>query len=93
MTNVPTMTEFFGWRFHPFADTWRLKEPFFSPRDQRIADQSLQLLRHGKSFAITGPSGAGKSTFVQHLMSALDANYYRPMFIHYQNSGGIRRAA
>lgn len=92
MTSVkdPTMAEHFGWKFHPFADTWRLDQPFCSNRDQRITDQALQLLQHGKSFALTGPSGAGKSTLVQHLLSRLDANYYHGLHIHY---GGLQRSA
>ena len=53
-----------------------MDKPFYTQRDQRIAEQSVQLLQHGKSFAVTGPSGAGKSILVQHLLSRLDANYY-----------------
>jgi len=90
MSNQPTMTEHFGWHFHPFSDTWRIDPPFYSQRDQRLADQALQLLQHGKSFAVTGPSGAGKSTLIEHLLSNLDANYYLKVHIHY---GGLQRNA
>ena len=83
-------TEHFGWKAHPFADTWRMDQPFYSQRDQRIADQGLQLLQHGKSFALTGPSGAGKSTLVQHLLANLDTSYYQGIYIHY---GGLQRTA
>lgn len=89
-TNHKSLSEHFGWKFHPFADTWPLDPPFYSPRDQRIAQQSIQLLQHGKSFALTGPSGAGKSTLVQHLLSNLDPNYYHAIYIHY---GGLQRTA
>ena len=44
MSNQPTMTEHFGWQLHPFSDTWRIDPPFYSQRDQRLADQALQLL-------------------------------------------------
>jgi hypothetical protein len=71
-------------------DTWHLDQPFYSQRDQRIADQSVQLLQHGKSFAVTGPSGAGKSTLVQHLLANLDNNYYHGLHVHY---GGLQRTA
>jgi type II secretory pathway predicted ATPase ExeA len=84
------MAEHFGWKFHPFADTWRIDQPFYSNRDQRIFNQGTQLLQHGKSFAVTGPSGAGKSTLVQHLLATLDANYYQGLYIHY---GGLQRTA
>ncbi len=90
MTNQPSMAEHFGWQFHPFSDTWKIDPPFYSRRDQRLADQALQLLQHGKSFAVTGPSGAGKSTLIEHLLSNLDANYYLKVHIHY---GGLQRSA
>ncbi len=90
MTNHQSLSEHFGWKFHPFSDAWSMEKPFYSRRDLRIADQSMQLLHHGKSFAITGPSGAGKSTLVQHLIAALDANYYHGLYIHY---GGLQRTA
>ena len=85
-----SLTAHFGWKFHPFADTWAMEQPFYSQRDQRITDQGMQLLQHGKSFAVTGPSGSGKSTLVQHLLANLDANYYHGLHIHY---GGLQRTA
>lgn len=88
MTKQPTMAEYFDWHDHPFSDTWRLDPPFYSQRDQRLANQALQLLQHGKSLAVTGPSGAGKSTLVEHLLSNLDPNYYRTVHVHY---GGLQR--
>ena len=69
-----------------FANMIDAGEPFlFCP-----IRYGLQLLQHGKSFAITGPSGAGKSILVQHLLSSLDANYYQGLHIHY---GGLQRIA
>ena len=59
-------------------------------RDKRIAEQGVQLLQHGKSFAVTGPSGTGKSTLVEHLLASLDGNYYLGLHIHY---GGLQRQA
>ena len=89
-SNHQSLTEHFGWTSHPFADTWAMNQPFYSRRDKRIAGQGMQLLQHGKSFAVTGPSGAGKSTLVQHLLTNLDTNYYRGLHIHY---GGLQRTA
>jgi general secretion pathway protein A len=85
-----SLSEHFGWKSHPFADTWFMDRPFYSQRDQRIVDQGMQLLQHGKSFAVTGPSGTGKSTLVQHLLKSLDTNYYHGLHIHY---GGLQRTA
>jgi len=84
-----TMAEFFGWKHHPFTDLRPLSTPFMSERDERIACQANSLLGIGKSFAITGPSGTGKSILVQHILSRLDANYYKTVFIHY---GGLKRS-
>ena len=89
-SNHQSLAEHFGWKFHPFADTRPMDQPFYSQRDQRIADQSMQLLQHGKSFAVTGPSGAGISTLVQHLLASLDTNYYHGLHVHY---GGLQRSA
>lgn len=85
--NHVSMAEFFGWKHHPFTDLRPLSEPFMSERDERICHQARSLLDIGKSFAITGPTGAGKSTLVQHILSGLDANYYKTVFIHY---GGLK---
>ena len=94
--NQSTMADFFGWKTHPFTDTRQLSDPFMGERDKRIIQQAVALLGYGKSFSLTGPSGAGKSTLLQHLLANLDANYYRPVFIHYgglQRSGVLRAVA
>lgn len=90
MSTPPTMAEHFGWKYHPFSDTWRMKKPFQSEQDERILQQAILLLQHGKSFAVTGASGTGKSTLAEHLFTLLDVNYYRTLHIHY---GGMQRAA
>ncbi len=84
-----SMAEYFGWKAHPFSDTWQMPEPFISQRDKRISDQALSMLSYGKNFAVTGQSGAGKSTLIHHLLSKLDGNYYLPILIHY---GGLQRS-
>ena len=90
MNNQTSMSEFFGWKIHPFSDTRQLGEPFVGQRDKRISAQAVSMLSYGKSFAVTGPSGSGKSTLIHHLLSKLDANYYLPVLIHY---GGLQRNA
>lgn len=80
--------EFFDYKYHPFADTYRLKTPYLGEQDNRFFKTALSLISTGKSFVLSGPSGAGKSTLVHHVLSRLDANCYRPALVHY---GGLQR--
>jgi len=80
--------EFFDYKCHPFADTYRLKTPFLAEQDNRFLKTALSLISTGKSFALCGPSGAGKSTLVHYLLSRLDVNCYKPALVHY---GGLQR--
>ena len=80
--------EFFDYKYHPFADTYRLKTPYLGEQDNRFFKTALSLISTGKSFALSGPSGAGKSTLVHYVLSRLDANCYRPALVHY---GGLQR--
>jgi general secretion pathway protein A len=80
--------EFFDYKYHPFADTYRLKTPYLGEQDQRFFKTALSLIATGKSFALSGPSGAGKSTLVHYVLSRLDASSYRPALVHY---GGLQR--
>jgi len=80
--------EFFDYKYHPFADTYRLKTPYLGEQDNRFFKTALSLISTGKSFALSGPSGAGKSTLVHYVLSRLDPNCYRPALVHY---GGLQR--
>lgn len=80
--------EFFGFKYHPFADTYRLKTPYLGEQDKRFFKTALSLISTGKSFSLSGPSGAGKSTLVHYVLSRLDNNCYRPALVHY---GGLLR--
>ncbi|MCP4575337.1 MAG: AAA family ATPase [Deltaproteobacteria bacterium] len=80
--------EFFDYKHHPFADTYRLKTPYLGEQDRRFFKTALSLISTGKSFALCGPSGAGKSTLVHHILSRLDVNCYKPALVHY---GGLQR--
>lgn len=80
--------EFFNFKYHPFADTYRLKTPYLGDQDNRFFKTAVSLISTGKSFALSGPSGAGKSTLVHYVLSRLDANCYRPALVHY---GGLQR--
>jgi len=63
--------EFFDYKYHPFADTYRLKTPYLGEQDNRFFKTALSLISTGKSFVLSGPSGAGKSTLVHHVRFAL----------------------
>ena len=80
--------EFFSWKEHPFADTYRIKVPYASERDTFILNSTEMLLSNGKNIALVGSSGTGKTTLTRHLLSTLDSDFYRPAFIHY---GGLLR--
>ena len=88
INNGESPSEFFGYIYHPFADTYRLKTPYMAEQDQRFYKTALSLTHTGKSFALTGPSGAGKSTLINYFLTSLDTNYYKPALIHY---GGLQR--
>jgi general secretion pathway protein A len=83
-----TPAEFFNYKHHPFADTYRLKTPYLGEQDNRFIRTALSLISTGKSFALSGPSGAGKSTLIHYVLSRLDTNCYRPSMVHY---GGLQR--
>jgi type II secretory pathway predicted ATPase ExeA len=80
--------DFFRYSKHPFADTYRLKEPYLGEQDTRFLKTALSLISNGKSFTLSGPAGAGKSTLVRYVLSKLDSNCYRPALVHY---GGLLR--
>ena len=81
-------TEFFNFKYHPFANTYRLKTPYLGEQDKRFLTTAISLISTGKSFALFGPSGAGKSTLIHYVLSQLDANCYKPSIVHY---GGLQR--
>ena len=80
--------EFFNFKYHPFANTYRLKTPYLGEQDKRFLRTAISLISSGKSFALFGPSGSGKSTLIQYVLSQLDANCYKPSMVHY---GGLQR--
>jgi len=86
--NGQSPPEFFNFKYHPFADTYRLKKPYLGEQDKRFFRTAISLISSGKSFALFGPSGAGKSTLIHYVLSQLDANCYKPSIVHY---GGLQR--
>lgn len=83
-------SEFFKYRYPPFADTVELTTPFQSSSEKRILDRSLALIRQGKSVAIYGDAGAGKSMLTKSIIQNLDAKNYRTVIIPY---GGMKPPA
>ena len=75
--------DFFGWKYHPFADTYLQRRLWIPPRDSKLLETIKRLLHSGKSLALCGPSGSGKTTLVYALMNGLDKNSYRPVLIPY----------
>jgi general secretion pathway protein A len=85
-TNTPDrlpINDFFGWKYHPFADTYIQRRLWMSLKDHKHLETIKRLLHTGKSIAICGPSGSGKTTLVHSLIQDLDKNSYRPVLIPY----------
>ena len=84
--NIPdqlSINEFFGWKRHPFADTYLQRYPWMPDRDRKQLETIKRLLHTGKSIALCGPSGSGKTSLVHSLISDLDKNSYRTVLIPY----------
>lgn len=77
------INDFFGWRYHPFADTYLQRHFWVPSRDTKQLETIKRLLHNGKSLALCGPSGSGKTTMIHTLMHDLDKNSYRPVLIPY----------
>lgn len=82
VTQLP-INDFFGWKQHPFADTYQQRRLWIPPRDSKQLATIKRLLHTGKSMALCGPSGAGKTTLVHALIGELDKNSYRPVLVPY----------
>lgn len=77
------INDFFGWNYHPFADTYLQRKLWLPSRDHKQLGTIKRLLHTGKSLALCGPSGSGKTTLIHALMADLDKNSYRPVLIPY----------
>jgi type II secretory pathway predicted ATPase ExeA len=86
VTTKPTqlpINDFFGWKYHPFADTYVQRQLWLPERDCKQRETIKRLLHNGKSTALCGPSGSGKTTLIHALLTDLDKNAYRPVLIPY----------
>lgn len=77
------VNDFFGWKYHPFADTYKLGQQWLSTKDQRLLESIKRLLHTGKSIGLCGPSGAGKTFLIHSLIRELDKNSYRTVLVPY----------
>jgi type II secretory pathway predicted ATPase ExeA len=76
-------SEFFQYRYPPFADTYEIPEPFQSQAEALILSRSIAFIRQGKSLAIYGEAGAGKSMLIKSIAQKLDPKTYRVATIPY----------
>lgn len=92
-TNALSMADFFGFKYHPFADNYGQRQLFLPRRDERQLQAIKRLLLAGKSVALCGPSGSGKTTLVHALLGELDRNVFRSVLIPYagHSRNGIAR--
>ncbi len=77
------MNDFFGWKRHPFADTYIQRQLWLSNDDQKKMETIKRLLHYGKSTALCGTSGTGKTTLIHALIGGLDKNAYLPVLLPY----------
>lgn len=92
-TNTLPMADFFGFKYHPFADNYGQRQLFLPQRDERQLQAIKRLLIASKSVALCGPSGSGKTTLVHSLLGELDRNVFRSVLLPYagHSRGGIAR--
>lgn len=83
-------SQFFDYRYPPFADTVEVHEPFRSDADTVVSQRAVAMLRQGKSLAIHGESGCGKSMLTKTIVNLLEPKSYRVVILPY---GGIKPSA
>ena len=87
---MTTKTEnLFQFRYPPFADTYEIRNPYVSQRDQQIMKRITNLLSTGKSMCIYGEPGSGKSMLLKAIADSLDVRTYKVALIPY---GNIKRS-
>lgn len=92
-TKTLPMADFFGFKYHPFADNYGQRQLFLPRHDERQLQAIKRLLLAGKSVALCGPSGSGKTTLIHALLGQLDRNVFRSVLIPYagHSRNGIAR--
>jgi type II secretory pathway predicted ATPase ExeA len=88
-----TINEFFGWKNHPFSDLADQYDDTLVRHDQEVLKRAVELLKSGKSLAVTGGSGLGKTTLTRAIIKNLDSRNFQIMWVPYSgaNRNGILR--
>jgi len=86
---IPSATQFFNYRYPPFADTFEIQSPWQSSSETLMTQRALALIRQGKSLAIYGEAGTGKSMLSKTITDQLDTKTYRVAMLPY---GGLKPA-
>jgi len=47
LKNGESPAEFFDYKYHPFADTYRLKKPYLGKQDERLFKTAISLISTG----------------------------------------------
>lgn len=79
----------FQYRYPPFADTWEIRNPYVSKRDEKLLSRITNLLKDGKSMCIYGEPGSGKSMLLKAVADSLDTRTYKVALVPY---GNIKRS-
>lgn len=77
------MNDFFGWKRHPFADTYAQGNLWLPERDWRRLESIIRLIHNGKNLALCADPGTGKTTLIHALMDRLDKTAYLPIMLPY----------
>ena len=80
----------FKFRYPPFSDTFEVREPYLSRKDQALLKRALNFISQGKSLCLYGEPGVGKSMLLKSLMEQLDSKTYISAYIPY---AGLKRSA
>jgi general secretion pathway protein A len=84
---LPNASQFFNYRYPPFADTLEIQSPWQSSSEMIMTQRALALIRQGKSLAIYGDAGVGKSMLIKAIAEQLDTKTYRIATVPY---GGLK---
>jgi len=80
---------FFGFKKTPFADNPDAKQLFASQAWQQVKTRLEFLAQHRGVGLLTGEVGSGKSTAARAFTSALPANQYKILYVHFSAGSAL----
>ena len=80
---------FFGFKKTPFADNPDGKQLFASQAWQQVKTRLEFLAQHRGVGLLTGEVGSGKSTAARAFTSALPANQYKILYVHFSAGSAL----